>query len=354
VSGAEVQYRMPPEWAPHRAVWTAWPHREASWPGRFEPVPAAFARMIAAIAPYTPVHINLTPELRDEATAVLREAGAPMKRILFHDIATDDAWLRDTGPIVVEGADGGQAALDWRFNAWGGKYEPFDKDDAVASRVANALGIPVVSPGIVLEGGSIDVNGQGSLLTTEQCLLNPNRNPGLSREEIEGYLGRYLGAVNVLWLGEGVAGDDTDGHVDDIARFVGPSTVVAVVEDDPADENHAPLQDNLRRLRSMADESGRPLDVVPLPTPGVVEIEGQRVPASYANFLVTNGLVLVPTFGVPQDGIALETLARCFPGHKVHGLDCRDLIWGLGAVHCLTCQIPDSRRQRPGGGTDTA
>lgn len=340
MSGPDVQYRMPAEWEPHRGVWTAWPHREASWPGRFEPVPAAFARMVAAIAPFTPVHVNVCEGLRAEAERVLRAAGAPMRRILFHDIPTDDAWLRDTGPIVVADSGGGPVALDWRFNAWGGKYEPYDRDDAVARRVAEALGLPVVSPGIVLEGGSIDVNGQGSLLTTGQCLLNPNRNPGLSREEIEGYLRRFLGATNVLWLGEGIAGDDTDGHVDDIARFVGPSTVVAVVENDPADENHGPLQDNLRRLRSMTDEAGRPLEVTPLPTPGVIEIDGQRVPASYANFLVTNGLVLVPTYGVPQDDTALGTLARCFPDRAIQGIDCRDLIWGLGAVHCLTVQIP--------------
>jgi agmatine deiminase len=233
-----------------------------------------------------------------------------------------------------------QLILDWGYNAWGGKYPPFELDDVVPTRIARELGIPVVSPGIVLEGGSIDVNGAGLLLTTEQCLLNPNRNPTLSRTEIEGYLRDFLGVGKILWLGDGIEGDDTDGHIDDLTRFTDPGTVVTVVEEDPRDSNYGPLRDNLERLRGMTDEAGRPFRIVELPMPPALYQDGQRLPASYANFYIANGLVLVPVFGCDRDAEALAIIAGCFPGRRVVGIDCRDVVVGLGTLHCLSQQVP--------------
>jgi agmatine deiminase len=260
--------------------------------------------------------------------------------VRFWRVPTNDAWIRDHGPIFVVHEERGLAITDWRYNAWGGKYPPYDLDDAVPSRLNETLRLPAFEPGIVLEGGSIDVNGCGTLLTTESCLLNLNRNPGLTRRDIEAVLRDSLGASNVLWLGDGIVGDDTDGHVDDLTRFVGPSTVVTAVEQDPADDNHRALQDNLLRLRSMKDEAGRPLEVVTLPMPPAVYHEGQRLPASYANFYIGNGAVLVPVFGHHRDEVACETLARLFPTRAIAPIDCTDLVQGLGAIHCLTQQQP--------------
>jgi agmatine deiminase len=257
----------------------------------------------------------------------------------LHRIPTDEPWCRDHGPTFVV-RDAELAVVDWRYNAWGGKYPPYDHDDAVPARVAALLGVRAFHPGIVLEGGSVDVNGRGTLLTTESCLLNPNRNPALGRADIEEYLREYLSAPHVVWLGEGIVGDDTDGHVDDLTRFVGPRAVVTVVEADPADANHRPLQENLRRLRAARDQDGRPLEILALPMPGVVECEGQRLPASYANFYVGNEVVLVPTFAHANDGTALEVLARCFPGRRILGIESTALVWGLGAFHCATQQQP--------------
>ncbi len=238
-----------------------------------------------------------------------------------------------------------EAIVDWRFNAWGGKYPPYDLDDVVPTRIGRELGVPVFSPGIVMEGGSLDVNGRGTVLTTEACLLNPNRNPGLSRDEIEQYLRDYLGVSHILWLGDGIVGDDTDGHVDDLARFTDPTTVVTVVEDDPRDENYEPLQDNLRRLRCMTDEAGRALRVVTLPMPRPVFRDGQRLPASYANFYIANGLVLLPGYDRERDQEACATLQRLFPDRRVVVIDCTDLVWGLGAFHCVTQQWPALTRR---------
>jgi agmatine deiminase len=232
-------------------------------------------------------------------------------------------------------------ALDWIYNAWGGKYPPWDADDAVPPQVAAHLGLACVAPGMVLEGGSIDVNGRGTLLTTEACLLNPNRNPHLTRAQIEQYLRDYLGVVHVLWLGDGIVGDDTDGHIDDLARFVDPCTVVTVVEDDPADENHGLLRENYERLCRMTDQHGRPLRVLTLPMPAPVAYDGQRVPASYANFYICNAAVLVPTFNDPKDRVALGTLAELFPDRDVVGIHAVDLVLGFGSIHCLTQQQPN-------------
>jgi len=334
---------MPAEWAPHRGTWLSWPHKEASWPGKFETVPGIFARMVQLLSEREEVHVNVSgPEMESRARGTLVR-GTNLPNVFFHHFPTDDAWCRDHGPIFVQrttsrGAE--QAIIDWGYNAWGGKYPPFDLDDVIPSLVGQAFGIPVYHPGIVMEGGSIDVNGAGTLLTTEACLLNPNRNPGLSKNGIEGYLKDYLGVRHILWLGDGIEGDDTDGHVDDLTRFVDPTTVVTVVEEDPSDTNYEPLQENLKRLGTMKDQEGRPLRVVALPMPGRLEHEGQRLPASYANFYIANSLVLLPTYDHRRDGEALDTLQRLFPTRRVVGIDCTDLVWGLGAFHCVSQQWP--------------
>ncbi len=340
---AQLGYSMPAEWAPHRGTWLSWPHREASWPGKFAPVPGIFAQMVRFLSESEEVHINVTDadmEAKARGTVV---PGTNRDNVFFHYFPTNDAWCRDHGPIFVQRdtpAGPQEAIIDWGYNAWGDKYPPFDLDDVIPSRVGAAFNIPVFHPGIVMEGGSIDVNGAGTLLTTESCLLNPNRNPSLSREQIEGCLRDYLGVRHILWLGDGIEGDDTDGHVDDLTRFVDPVTVVTVVEEDPSDMNYEPLQENLKRLASMHDQDGRPLRVVTLPMPLRLEHDGQRLPASYANFYIANSVVLLPTFGQPRDGIALSTLQRLFPSRRVIGIDCTDLVWGLGAFHCVSQQWP--------------
>jgi agmatine deiminase len=341
---AALGYRMPAEWAPHRGTWLSWPHKEESWPGKFEPVPGIFTRMVAELARHEEVHINV----RDEAMAAdvsrrLRGAGVPAEQVFLHRHPTNDAWCRDHGPIFVQREAGGrveQAVVDWGYNAWGGKYPPFDLDDLIPVRVAEAFGLPLFQPGIVMEGGSIDVNGLGTLLTTEACLLHPNRNPHLTRADIERYLRDYVGVRHFLWLGDGIVGDDTDGHVDDIARFVDARTVVTVVEEDPADENHVPLRENLERLRGMTDQDGRPLRIVQLPMPRAMYQDGQRLPASYANFYIANGVVLLPTYDPARDEQARSTLQALFPTRRVVGIDCTDLVWGLGAFHCVSQQWP--------------
>ena len=335
---------MPAEWAPHRGTWLSWPHKEASWPGKFTPVPAVFARMIGELVAHEEVHINVAgPDMESDARDVLARAGVPIGRVFFHHIPTNDAWCHDHGPIFIERDREGrreQAIVDWGFNAWGGKYPPFDLDDVVPTRIGAELGLPVFTPGIVMEGGSLDVNGRGTLLTTESCLLNPNRNPALDRGGIERRLRDYLGVRQILWLGDGIVGDDTDGHVDDLTRFTDPRTVVTVVEDDPADPNYGPLRDNLERLRSMRDQDGEPFRVVTLPMPRPLEHEGQRLPASYANFYIANGVVLLPTYDPARDETARTRLQALFPDRRVVGIDCTDLVWGLGAFHCVSQQWP--------------
>jgi agmatine deiminase len=341
---AALGYRMPAEWESHAATWLAWPHKEDSWPGKLPGMPPIWAEMVRHLTTGEDVHIlvnDAAPER--EVRSLLEGAGVPLGRVHFHAVQTDDAWIRDHGPTFLTRStrSGGELALvGWRYNAWGGKYPPWDNDDRVPIEIGRILGVPVFEPGIVLEGGSIDVNGCGTLLTTESCLLNPNRNPGLGKGDIEQILCAYLGVTKILWLGDGIAGDDTDGHIDDLARFVDPVTVVTVVESDPADENHAALEDNLRRLRAMSDQAGRPLRVVCLPMPRPIFHAGVRLPASYANFYIGNAAVLVPVFDDPADAEALDTLQALFPGRRVVGIGAADLVWGLGAFHCVTQQQP--------------
>jgi agmatine deiminase len=335
---------MPPEWAPHRGTWLSWPHKEASWPGKFAPVPSVFAEFVRHLAPREEVHINvLGPEMEAEVRELVRHPDVPQGRLFFHHHPTNDAWCRDHGPIFVQ-RDGPrgkeEAIIDWGYNAWGGKYPPFDKDDVIPSLIGDEFGIPVYHPGIVMEGGSIELNGRGTLLTTESCLLNPNRNPSLTRADIEQRLKDYLGVRHILWLGDGIVGDDTDGHVDDLTRFVDPGTVVTVVEEDSLDENFEPLQDNLERLKLMKDQDGRPLRVVTMPMPDPLFQDDQRLPASYANFYIANGAVLLPTYRSRNDETARLILQDLFPTRQVIGIDCTDLVWGLGALHCVSQQWP--------------
>jgi agmatine deiminase len=340
--GAPAGFRMPAEWEPHAATWLSWPRAEGiSFPGRFDRVPAIWAKLAGLLAEDEDVHINVfSPGHRAMVVEALRAGGlAGHARIFLHDFPAYEPWCRDHGPIFIrKGAE--LAVVDWAYNAWGGKYPPHDLDDAVPLRAAELLGLPVYQPGIVMEGGALDVNGEGTLLTTEACLLNPNRNPHLNRQQIEGCLRDYLGVQKILWLGDGIVGDDTDGHVDDLTRFVNADTVVTVVEEDPADANYAPLRENRERLAGMTLADGRPLRVVELPMPRAIEVEGQRLPASYANFYIANAKVLVPVFGDPADARACRILEELFPGRRIVPFDASELIWGLGALHCITQQQP--------------
>ncbi len=344
-SPAKLGYRMPAEWEPHAGTWLTWPRRQGiSFPGRYDTVPPVFAELIRHLARVEEVNINVwDDEMEACARELLNQHQLPSARVHFHHFPAYEPWCRDHGPIfVVRQRDGKRerAVVDWGYNAWGNKYPPFDLDDAIPQHVARLRRLPLFSPGIVMEGGSVEVNGRGALLTTEACLLNPNRNPQLTKDQIEEYLREYLGVTHVLWLGEGIVGDDTDGHIDDLARFVNPGTVVAVVEEDPADANYALLQDNLRRLRGLRDQDNRLLRVVELPMPGIVEVEGQRLPASYANFYLANGLALVPTYRHPHDAKALAILQKELPDRRVIGIDSTGLIWGLGSFHCISQQEP--------------
>jgi agmatine deiminase len=339
---AALGYRMPAEWERQEAVWLSWPHNRETWPGNFRPIPAVFAGIAAQISFREKVRINIAAAHQKRARSLIGRAGADMANVEFHANPTNDAWCRDHGPIFVRSRRTGKVAVtDWTYNAWGGKYPPFDKDNRIPSRIARALGLRRFTNRMVLEGGSIDVNGRGLLLTTEACLLNPNRNPGLAREEIEANLRDYLGITTVLWLGEGIAGDDTDGHVDDLARFFSGSGIVTCVERDRSDVNFQALDDNLRRLRAFRTPSGTRFSVAELPMPAPCVRRGRRLPASYANFLVVNGAVLMPTFQqARRDREAAEVLASCFPGREVVPIDCLELVWGLGTLHCISQQQP--------------
>jgi len=327
---------MPAEWEPHAATWIAWPHNRQDWPGRFAPIPWVYGEIVSRLSRVEKVRILVeSAVLEQQARRVLAKVGAAMDAVEFFRCPTDRSWTRDYGPIFVKSRRGGLSLTAWRFNAWT-KYDNWRKDAAVPAYLARRLGLPLAQSPMVLEGGSIDVNGAGWLLTTEECLLSPvqARNPGMSRGEIERRLQEYLGVTRVVWLRRGIAGDDTHGHVDDIARFVAADTVVAAMESDRADANHQPLRENAAILRAAG------LRVARLPMPRPLIFEGRRLPASYANFYIANGLVLVPTFNDPADRMALGVLARLFPDREVVGIHCVELIWGLGALHCMTQQEP--------------
>jgi agmatine deiminase len=343
---ASLGYSFPPEWHPHVATWFSWPRPEGiSFPDKYQTVPENLARIVREIAPRESVEINV-PNGNYEYLAheQLRQHGCPTDNVHFHHIKTNESWCRDHGPAFVLKTSGKKtraAIVDWGFNAWGGKYPPFDDDDQVPTRIAEELKLPVFYPGIVMEGGAVDFNGAGTVMTTTSCLLNKNRNPHLSKSDIEQYLKHFYGQRHVIWLGEGIAGDDTDGHIDDLARFINPTTVVIGVEEDPKDENYKTLQDNLKRLRKLKDQGGRPFEIVEIPMPGVVEHDGHRLPATYVNFYFINGALLVPTYRhKTNDKKALDILQRHLPNHQVIGIDCVELIWGLGAIHCLSQQQP--------------
>ena len=335
-------FQFPAEWEPQAAVWLSWPHRRKTWPGQFRPVPGVFANVVAQISRFEDVRINCGAALQPRARRLCAAAGADMARVTFFDHPTNDAWCRDHGPIFLKHRQTGEVALtDWRYNAWGGKYPPYDSDDAIPRHIARKLGLRRFAHDMVLEGGSIDGNGRGLLLTSEQCLLHPNRNPHLSREQIEQNLRDYLGVTTILWLGEGIAGDDTDGHVDDMTRFFKADGIITAVEADRRDVNHRALAENLERLRGFRTPAGRAFDLVRLPMPRAFGFQGRRVPASYANFLIINGAVLVPTFRQEQrDAEACEIIGGCFPGREVVPIDCYHLVWGLGTLHCISQQQP--------------
>ncbi len=343
---------MPAEWESHRSTWIAWPHNAEDWPGRFQPIPWVYTEIVRHLASAEEVNILVNSELAEtRARRMLGRAGANLARLHFHHWPTDRVWLRDSGPIFVRNPAGELAITDWRFNAWA-KYPNWHNDDRLPQHVAGLRGMQSFQPTrlldgdlhrVVLEGGSIDTNGAGVLLTTEECLLSEvqQRNPGLTRKDLEAVFHDFLGIDQVLWLNRGCAGDDTHGHVDDIARFVSADTIVAAVESNTADENHLPLAENLDRLRSARSLDGRPFHIVELPMPSPVVFDGERLPASYANFYIANGLVLVPTFNDANDRAALNSLAGLFPAHRVTGIHCGDFIWGLGALHCMTQQEPE-------------
>ena len=332
-------FRMPAEWEPHEATWIAWPHNRDDWPGRFAPIPWVYGEIVRKLARAERVRILVEHEDHEQsARRILRKIGADLDAVEYFRAATDRVWTRDYGPLFVRNARGEVAITNWRFNGWA-KYDNWKKDDAVTSQLVRRLKMRQWQPDVVLEGGSIDVNGGGLVLTTEECLLSPvqARNPGLGRAGIERALVDYLGARKVIWLRNGIAGDDTHGHIDDLARFVAHDTVVIVSEEDRSDANYEPLRENLRLLRK------QPLRVVKLPMPRPLIFAGQRLPASYANFYIANKLVLVPTFNDPGDRAALTTLGGLFPDREVAGIHATELVWGLGTLHCMTQQQPAGR-----------
>lgn len=347
MSQASPQYLMPAEWEPHAATWLAWPHNKNDWPGKFDPIPWGYAEIIRHLSAHERVRLVVRNAAEEKkARDILKRASVNLKQIDFVVIPTDRIWLRDSGPIFVRDKAGKKIMLDWRFNAWA-KYDNHKLDDKVPARIENYFKYPRVQPmhngkRVVLEGGSIDVNGKGTLLTTEECLISKIqcRNPGFTHKDYEAVFEKYLGIQKVIWLGDGIKGDDTHGHVDDLARFVNPTTVVTVVEKNKKSDNYAPLQDNLKRLKKARDQNGKPLTVVELPMPKPLVFEKTELPASYANFLICNNIVLVPTFNDPADRVALNILAELFPKREIVGIHAVDLVWGFGTIHCMSQQEP--------------
>jgi agmatine deiminase len=343
----DLGFRMPAEWERHHATWLGWPHEKSDWPGKFSPIPWAYAEIVRHLSYVEQVYLLVEGKEQEASVKkILKKADANLGAIQFISVPTDRGWMRDSGPIGVKNSSGEVAYTNWKFNGWA-KYDNYKKDALCVSKANKILKRRLWQPEqngrrVVLEGGSIDVNGCGTLITTEECLLSniQERNPGFSRQNYETIFRDYLGVTNILWLKNGIVADDTHGHVDDIVRFVNANTVVIAVEDNPSDENHALTQENFELLKSMKDQDGKRLDIEKLPMPSPIFFDGQRLPASYANFYIANEIVLVPTFNDPNDRIALNVLAKLFPDRDVIGIYCRDLVLGLGTLHCLTQQEP--------------
>ncbi|MFI5124837.1 MAG: agmatine/peptidylarginine deiminase [Chitinophagales bacterium] len=339
----ELGYRFPAEFEPHAATWLSWPHKEASWPGKINSIYPAYCAFIKAVSEKEFVHINVSDkEMEIFASDKLKTLSVDLNRVRFFIHPTNDAWCRDHGPafLINPSAVQPKIIVDWNYNAWGNKYPPFNLDDQIPTLIAAEYNIPVLYPEIIMEGGSVDFNGQGTLVTSESCLLNKNRNPNLSQSEIEEHLYAYYGVDQVLWVKDGIVGDDTDGHIDDTVRFVNSDTVMAVVEENRSDDNYKLLQQNLKDLKSFKLLNGKQLNIIELPMPDKVLFDDQRLPASYANFYIANGLVIVPTFRSAKDEKALRIIAESFPGRSIVGIDSTDIIWGLGSFHCLSQQEP--------------
>jgi len=349
-TATSLGYTMPAEWSRHRATWLSWPHNLETWPVDLEKVRQIWLQMVCALSPYEQVYLLVNDEQTElDVARRLQAANAAMSNVTLLKIPTVDVWMRDYGPTFVtrNASDAPLAFNDWIFNGWGGKYQAYEEDERVAREIAALLKVPVFDHRIILEGGSIDVNGAGTCLTTEQCLLNHNRNPHLNQAEIEAVIKASLGVSHMIWLGEGIVGDDTDGHIDDLARFVGPNTIACIIESNSRDDNYAFLQDNYERLQSARDQNGNRMEIATLPSPAPIFYEGARLPASYANFYIANEIVLVPIFDDPMDPVALGTLQDLFPRRKVIGLRCNEVVAGLGAIHCVTQQEPATNSPRP-------
>ncbi|MFZ2784493.1 MAG: agmatine deiminase family protein [Sediminibacterium sp.] len=343
ITPASLGYRFPAEFAPHIATWLSWPHKEASWPGKIDSIYPNYSQFVKYLSMSEKVRINVAnTAMQAFATSHLEQAGVNTQQVEFFLHPTNDAWCRDHGPafLVNPHAAIPKVIVDWNYNAWGNKYPPYDLDDVIPTLIGKHLDIPVYHPGIVMEGGSVEFNGAGTLLTSTCCLLNKNRNPHLNQEQIEQYLRNFYGVEQILWVSDGIIGDDTDGHIDDTVRFVNADTVITVVETDLNDENYELLQTNLKQLKTMRLINNKQLNIVELPMPDAVIYEGQRLPASYANFYISNQYVIVPTFRCNKDDQALQLIASCFPEREVVGIDSTDIIWGLGSFHCLSQQEP--------------
>jgi agmatine deiminase len=338
----ELGYYFPAEFAQHEATWLSFPHKEASWPGKIDAIYPNYSAFVKELAFSEKVRVNVNDEaMKTFAVNHFEKTGVDMKQVEFFIHPTNDAWCRDHGPAFLLNKNSSEKAIvDWGYNAWGNKYPPYDLDDVVPTLIAKQFNLPIFYPGIVMEGGSVEFNGKGTLLTSTACLLNPNRNPHLNQAQIEKYLCDYYGVEQILWVDEGIIGDDTDGHIDDTVRFVNENTVLTVVEDKKNDENYELLQHNLKQLKEMRLLDGQQLNIVELPMPDLIIYEGQPLPASYANFYIANKLVIVPTYRCAKDDKALQIIQQCFPDRKVVGIDSTDIIWGLGSFHCLSQQEP--------------
>jgi len=339
----QLGYYFPAEFAPHQSTWLSWPHKEASWPGKIEKIFPSYIAFIKTLVRFEDVNINVCDAvMQAKASQMLVDAGADLSRVHFFIHPTNDAWCRDHGPAFLLNRNDPtkKAIVDWNYNAWGNKYPPFDLDDVIPTKIGKTLGLEVFHPGIIMEGGSVDFNGAGTVMTSTACLLNQNRNPHLNQGQIEQYLMDYYGQDQVLWVDEGIVGDDTDGHIDDTVRFINEDTVVTVIEENKQDENYELLQHNLRQLQKMRLLNGKQLNIIEIPMPADVIWEGQRLPASYANFYIANKQVVVPTYRCDRDEKVISILQGCFPDREIIGIDSTDIIWGLGSFHCLSQQEP--------------